>query len=192
MPGTVQSPLSGPRRQGSQTLGCTHRAPHLAPRETGHVCTFFRPLEELHLHSGMLSGLPLPNPVLHFHFMHLTLKKLSQHHPAKEVKPSLTPHGPRSPTVNPQAWPSLGTQHSLFSLVWCECFSGIFLPQSVKSMKRKPRPVCVHVCPSALLFKENRHSETEVTQKRLELQRQQVSIRRTVPPSDRFPTPGLL
>ena len=169
MPGTVQSSPPGPRRQGSQTLGHTHRAPHLAPRETGHICTFFRPLEELHLHSGRLSGLPLPNPVLHFHFMHLTLKKLPQHHPAKEVKPSLTPHGPRSPTVN------LGLS-SLFSLVWCECFSGIFLPQSVKSMKQKPRPVCVHVCPSALLFKANRHSETEATQNRLELQRQQVSV----------------
>ena len=99
--------------------------------------------------------------VLHFRFMCLTLKKLSQHHSTKEVKPSLTPRGPRSPTVNPQAWPSLGTQHSLFSLIWCECFSDIFLPQSVNSMKRKPMPVCVHLCPFVLLFKANRHSEIE-------------------------------
>ena len=162
MPGTVQSSPSGPMKPGLQDSRMHPQSSPSGPQGDGP-----------RLHILQASGGAAPSiwnalrsssakrRVLHFRFMCLTLKKLSQHHSTKEVKPSLTPRGPRSPTVNPQAWPSLGTQHSLFSLIWCECFSDIFLPQSVNSMKRKPMPVCVHLCPFVLLFKANRHSEIE-------------------------------
>ena len=192
MPGTAQSSRSGPMRPGSQDSRMHPQSSPSGPQGDGprlHILQASRgaaPSIWNALRSSSAKG-----RVLHFCFMHLTSRNYPNITPLRKSS-LLWPHVTLGhPLWTPRPGPLLGLS-SLFSLIWCECFSDIFLPQSVNSMKRKPTPVCVHVCPFVLLFKANRHSEIEVTQERLCCKGSRCPVRRTVTPSGRFPTPGLL